>query len=177
MELRPVTPTGKPRAALPWERGVVALGGIARTRDLRAMGMSDQDIRFAVGYGNLRRVRNGWYTLPGVDARLIEAVRLGGRLACVSALAFHADGGADAAASSPGDGCVHIEVPANVPTPRAARAAGARIHWARTPSPGTNALVDRDTAVRQARECSAAREQAAGLAGNGEQAAREQGSR
>jgi len=133
-----------------WETELAARGGIVRVRDLHAIGLRDQDIRIAVGYGSLRRIRNGWYALPGADERLVDAVRLGGRLACVSAIALH-DG-----TSAPRT--VHIEVPSNVPTPAAARAAGARLHWARRPSPGTVALVDRDAAAIQAAACRASLE-------------------
>jgi very-short-patch-repair endonuclease len=40
----------------------------------------------AVRFEHLIRVRRGWYCLPDTDRATIEAVRVGGRLGCVSAL-------------------------------------------------------------------------------------------
>jgi len=148
--LDPRTPSGRPRVPMRRETEAAGRGGVVRTRELHALGLRDQDIRIAVGYGNLRRIRNGRYALPATDDRLLEAVRLGGRLACVSALAFHDDTSAPAV--------VHIEIPANVPAPAAARSAGARIHWTRHPSAGGVALVDRAAAAIQAAACRASLE-------------------
>lgn len=58
---------------------------ISRYRDLRADGLSRRDIARAVGDGSLRPVRIGWYARPRACDPRVEAVRLGGELACVSA--------------------------------------------------------------------------------------------
>jgi very-short-patch-repair endonuclease len=63
-----------------------SLDGIARARHLEARGASAYDIRRAVAAGEIRRVRQGWYTtLPEGDPRVI-AVAAGGRLTGAAAL-------------------------------------------------------------------------------------------
>lgn len=60
---------------------------IAQTGALNAAGANWRVLRGAVETGCLVRARRGHYALPGTDAHILEAVRLGGRLACVSAAA------------------------------------------------------------------------------------------
>ncbi|TFC49415.1 DUF559 domain-containing protein [Cryobacterium sp. TMT1-21] len=60
---------------------------IAETGALNAAGANWRVLRGAVENGFLVRARRGHYALPGTDAHILEAVRLGGRLACVSAAA------------------------------------------------------------------------------------------
>ena len=60
---------------------------IAETEALNAAGANWRVLRAAVDSGYLVRARRGHYALPDTDAHVLEAVRLGGRLACVSALA------------------------------------------------------------------------------------------
>lgn len=62
-------------------------GGVARRRDLERCGISGISIARMVHLGLLVRPRIGWYCLPDVDHRVIEAVRVGGVLTCVSAAA------------------------------------------------------------------------------------------
>ncbi|SMQ62662.1 Very-short-patch-repair endonuclease [Agreia sp. VKM Ac-1783] len=62
-------------------------GGVARRRDLERCGVSGMSIARMVQLGMLIRPRVGWYCLPDVDRRVIEAVRVGGVLTCVSAAA------------------------------------------------------------------------------------------
>ena len=61
---------------------------IAETAALNAAGASWRTLRAAVDAGYLIRVRRGHYALPGTDPHVLEAVRVGGRLACVSAAAY-----------------------------------------------------------------------------------------
>jgi hypothetical protein len=65
-----------------------SFGGIAARRELLARGHSDDEIRIFAGGGSIRRVRNGWYAMPGAEAHVVAAWRVGGRLACVSALNY-----------------------------------------------------------------------------------------
>lgn len=58
---------------------------ILTTAQLRSRGVSERDLTRAVRARLLIRVRRGHYSLPGADAALLRAVRIGGRLACVSA--------------------------------------------------------------------------------------------
>lgn len=55
--------------------------------DLTATGMSWRDIAGAVERGQLTRLRRDHYARPGLDADVIESVRIGGRLSCLSLLA------------------------------------------------------------------------------------------
>ncbi|MGO4105468.1 DUF559 domain-containing protein [Leifsonia sp. YAF41] len=59
--------------------------GVAPRRELLAAGVSRNQVTSAVHLGLIVRVRQGWYALPGLDTDVIRAVRVGGRLACVSA--------------------------------------------------------------------------------------------
>ena len=66
---------------------VQALGGIAQKRQLVARGARDVDLTRAVRSGEVTRARQGWYTtLEPNDAR-VRAVRVGGRLTGLSAIA------------------------------------------------------------------------------------------
>lgn len=59
-----------------------------RTRaDLLAAGMSGRAITDAVRSGAIKRVRRDRYVVAGASDPLVKAVRVGGRLGCVSALA------------------------------------------------------------------------------------------
>jgi very-short-patch-repair endonuclease len=60
---------------------------VATTAQLRAAGATSKSLEAAVDNGFLVRARRGHYVLPGTDRHILEAVRLGGRLGCISALA------------------------------------------------------------------------------------------
>ncbi|TFC01175.1 endonuclease domain-containing protein [Cryobacterium mannosilyticum] len=60
---------------------------IAETSALVAAGASWRSLRAATESGSLIRARRGQYALPGIDPHVLAAVRLGGRLACISAAA------------------------------------------------------------------------------------------
>jgi very-short-patch-repair endonuclease len=60
---------------------------IIHRADLRRGGMSGQDITEAVRRSDIIRVRRDHYARPDLDRHTLEAVRVGGRLACVSAAA------------------------------------------------------------------------------------------
>ena len=65
-----------------------SLGGIAQKQQLVARGARDIDLTRAVRTGQAIRARQGWYTtLPAQDPR-VRAVRVGGRLTGLSAIAF-----------------------------------------------------------------------------------------
>lgn len=59
---------------------------IARRHELIAAGSSGRALSAAVRGGYLIRVMRDHYALPGTHPRVLEAVRVGGRLACISAL-------------------------------------------------------------------------------------------
>lgn len=52
-------------------------------------GATPRDLTAAVRGGRLLRVREGYYALPTAAPMLLQAVRIGGRLGCVSALQSH----------------------------------------------------------------------------------------
>lgn len=58
-------------------------------REFDQGGWSRSQIRRAVRAGRLTRLRHGWYAFPGANPEVVRAVRSGGVLGCVSALAFH----------------------------------------------------------------------------------------
>jgi hypothetical protein len=90
---------------------ISARGGIVTRRELLDAGWLPDEIFFGHDYGNLTRIRHGWY----VSSDLFPLVRLGwavgGPLACVSALVHHG-------VLSPEDprhesGSIHIALPAH----------------------------------------------------------------
>jgi very-short-patch-repair endonuclease len=83
------------------------LGGIATRSQLIAQGISGFRLTAAVRAGAIRRVRQGHYANLDADVARLAAVRLGGRLGCLSALhAFGLWDGND-------DRRIHISLPAN----------------------------------------------------------------
>lgn len=70
-----------------WSSAFKTLDKVVLSRyELLCLGASTHDLTRAVRAGQLIRARRDHYLLPGTDTHLIEAVRVGGRLACVSAL-------------------------------------------------------------------------------------------
>ena len=120
--------------------------GLVRTRELLAIGYEDETIRISRNYGALIHVRQGWWALPGTAPVLLRAWRAGGRLACVSALAFHG------VAIELGDP-LHIEVAA---ASKGALQPGMHVHWSTSQRNGDRRAVSVDVAKRQAGQCRAA---------------------
>ena len=120
--------------------------GLVRTRELLAIGYEDETIRISRNYGVLTHMREGWWALPGTPQGLLKAWRAGGRLACVSALAFHG------VALDLGDE-LHIEVAA---ASKGALQPGMHVHWSTSQRNGDRRAVSVDVAKRQAGQCRAA---------------------
>lgn len=59
---------------------------VASRHELLHAGASGRGLTAAVRFGHLIRVRRDHYALPGTSRAVLEAVRIGGRLGCVSAL-------------------------------------------------------------------------------------------
>ncbi|NQX12975.1 DUF559 domain-containing protein [Microbacteriaceae bacterium VKM Ac-2855] len=70
------------------ERDITELGGLAATHQLLARGHHDRYLTWAVHAGVVIRVRQGWYCLPDLNETTVRAVRVGGLVACTSALAM-----------------------------------------------------------------------------------------
>jgi hypothetical protein len=130
------------------------LGGFAKRAELVWLGVTADEIELAAWYGRrLIRVRKGWYANPREDPEVLRAWRVGGRLTCVSALAFHQG-------AAPGR-VLHVEVPgstARVRDPDYRRAplgehAAVVLHWARRPGPGTRRAVTVEHALAVASVC------------------------
>ena len=117
--------------------------GLVRTRELLAFGYDDERIRMAHNYRLLVRVRQGWWALPGTAEILLLAWRAGGRLACVSALAFHG------MSLELGDR-LHIEVSAGS---HGALKPGMCVHWSTSQANGDRRAVSLEVALRQASRC------------------------
>jgi len=62
-----------------------ALGGLAPAFMLLRRGWSYIALSRAARHGTVLRIRQGWYALPGLDAVLAAAWRVGGLLTCASA--------------------------------------------------------------------------------------------
>jgi very-short-patch-repair endonuclease len=94
---------------------VAALGGVATRDQLLDAGARGVDVSRVVREGELVRVRRAHYALPDAPRDAFSAVRVGGRLGCVSALASY---GVWTSASSE----VHVALPANAARLRTNRA-------------------------------------------------------
>jgi hypothetical protein len=144
-------------------------GGIVSTRELRQLGIDQTMLELYRDYGALQAVRQGWHCSPRLPKVIRLAWRLGGPLACVSALDLHQAteaGIAISAASVPQP--LHIVVPANtprLPSPAliARRWAVAMprepvIHWSTADFfSGNRQAVSRAVALRQTDHCAALR--------------------
>ncbi|HEX7835640.1 MAG TPA: hypothetical protein VF479_09260 [Pseudolysinimonas sp.] len=122
-------------------------GGIASTSELAASGVERSILDIAVMYGKVIRVRKGLWSRPELPREVLDAHRAGGRLACVSALAFHG-------VIEPVDG-LHVAAPFDVtkwkPRPRR----DVVRHWSRRPIPGDKLAVTVEAAWAQFALCRA----------------------
>ena len=71
------------------ERLIRQLGGLAATHELYTAGATRWQLARAIRDGRLLRPRQGWYCLPETPEPIVRAVRVGGRLGCVSAARQH----------------------------------------------------------------------------------------
>lgn len=123
------------------------LGGVAWRRELIEAGSWDDIIDMSVSFGRLRRVRRGLYVLPDISEAAVIALRVGGRLACISSLAHH--GMRAAEAGEP----VHIELPRTASRLRLPTGTPVVLHWTRRRHPGTRLTVSAAVARSQAAVC------------------------
>lgn len=95
------------------------------TKELRAGGATIATIRQRIGRGEIYRVINGWYADPQSPKAAVLAMRIGGRLGCVSALELHG-------AWHPPDCGLHVVFPSHASGRRSAgREYGESVvrHW------------------------------------------------
>jgi very-short-patch-repair endonuclease len=116
---------------------------IYSTRRLRDGGLTTRQIARHVAGGRLARLRRGVYAEPGADPVVIAAVRTGGRLTCVSALALT---GAWTMPSAD----VHVRVATGVSV---TRGPGQRLHWTHERLDDVRWIDDPLTALALAVEC------------------------
>lgn len=89
---------------MPWSKRFRENGRLVMsTSELVSGGASWRMLRKAEESGALIRVRRGYYALPEASEDVVEAVRVGGRLACVSAVRAEGIFGFD-------DGALHVHV-------------------------------------------------------------------
>src|SRR6187431_2431682 len=65
------------------------LGGAAATHELYAIGFTREQLRVAVRRHEIRRVRQGWYIDPDTPEAVADALRVGGRATCATAVELH----------------------------------------------------------------------------------------
>ncbi len=124
-------------------------GGLATTGELARLGVDRQRLDIAFMYRRIVRVKRGVWALPSVPREVLEAHRAGGRLACVSALAFH--GLIEDTQTG-----LHIAAPSWVTNWRSPqRSEHVVAHWSRRPTPGDCLAVSAETAWAQFALCRA----------------------
>lgn len=112
------------------------------------LGMTGRQITDAVRAGTLLRLRRDRYATPLVLAEAAEAVRVGGRIACLSVLRLV---GIFILEDSP---CLHVHLPPGASRIRHPRAGTARLHWQRRSlGPAPLHVVALEDAIVQAVRC------------------------
>ena len=114
--------------------------------ELREAGADTHEIAAGVRSGRLIRLRRGWYATQPVDDAVATAVRIGGRITCVSLLRMI---GVFVLEKSP----VHVHVSPGLSRSRHRRSATAVVHWGECHMEGTAHAVSIWDAVRQAVRC------------------------
>lgn len=121
------------------------------TRELYAAGETTATIRAAIARAERYRVIGGWYATPEAPESAVLAMRIGGRMGCVSALQLHG-------AWYPPDSGLHVVFPSHASGRRSAgREHGVSIvrHWhGKTDSTGSAfAVAPIELALAEALEC------------------------
>ena len=138
---------------MPWATLLERYGGVATTAELYCSGKTQSMLFWSVAYGSLIRIREGLYCGTDLPTDALRALRVGGRLACVSALAFHGAG--------PAPDLLHVVVDRNTPrlrdpdTGKPGRSPKTVIHWSRRQLAGDRVAVSVEEAHRQAARCRA----------------------
>jgi hypothetical protein len=124
---------------------IARLGGIATTGELQAHGFTAEIIAAFVAHRQVIRIRRGWYTTPDVDPAVIAAIRVGGRLGCISALEHHG-------VMLPLSTELHVSVDAGSSRLRLP-SEGVVLHWSRRRLAGGWQAVCVQAALQQAARC------------------------
>ncbi len=138
-------------------RGIArANSGVCTTADLQAAGLSPRNIATAVAHGELERLRRGVFADPGIPGAVKRAVRVGGRLPCVSAARLHG------LRILRDPTALHVSVPSHATRLRepddrtrmlrpADPSGGVRLHWTRTLDRGS--IVPLEECLVQMLDC------------------------
>jgi len=121
-------------------------GGFATRPELIAAGCWPDMIDMSLYYRKIIRVRRGQYALPEMPPHILRALRVGGRLACVSALAHYA--------GEPSDE-LHVLVKYGISRLGWSPGDQVVVHWSRRPVRGTRLIVAEEEARAQAANCRA----------------------
>lgn len=130
-------------------------GGLAPTHQLYAAGFNKRVLSFAANHDIIVRVRQGWYCTPDVDPALQSAIRVGGRLGCISGAALHGFW-------NPPDEHLHVSLSHNscrLRTPNSMklrlRHSGARVttHWNTDSRYGSSLLLDPISCLAEVAKC------------------------
>lgn len=95
---------------------------ISTREELHSAGMTGADITAAVRYGQLLRLRRNHYARPDIAADVAEAVRIGGRIACLSLLQMIGIFVLEVSA-------LHVHVPPLMSRIRKKKSETTRLHW------------------------------------------------
>lgn len=138
------------------ETDLRALGGVGTAAELISRGHTADMLRLWSDYGRIVKVRKGVYVERAASPDVVEALRVGGRLACISA-AVHL-GLIDGTCRS-----LHISVPREMSRLRTRHNARRKLtdfpdesvvlHWSRTAPAGDRQSVSADTALSQMSRC------------------------
>lgn len=130
-------------------------GGLAPTHQLLAAGFNKRVLSFAANHDIIIRVRQGWYCTPDVGTQLQRAIRVGGRLGCISGAALHG-------MWNPPDEHLHVSLQRNscrLRTPGNMRrrllhnAAGVTTHWNTASRSGSGLLLDPASCLSEVARC------------------------
>ncbi len=138
-----------------FDRVIRVYGGIASRRELLAAGWTETEFWFGLRYGNLDRIRHGWYAAADLPDEARRAWASGGPLACVSALGHY--GMLAVSSTDP----LHICVRSDGHLPLRA-SPDVVVHWSTSDFfSGSRRAVSLTVALAQARACSPAAARAA----------------
>ncbi len=121
---------------------VLQRGGLARTSELYAAGYWQSMVQLYAAAGLLIDAGHGWWATRYTPAAVVAARKLGGRVACLSALELFGIEG--------GDGRLHIVLERSGTHPHQP---GVVVHWSRERLAGDRQSVTVPVARRQAVRC------------------------
>jgi hypothetical protein len=118
-------PAGQPPETERTDPSRVTASLFLTTAELRGAGHTIRSVQREIEAGRLERVIKGWYATPQTDREAVRALRMGGRLGCISALRVHG-------AWHPPDTGTHLQLPSHASGRRLVRRAlpeDVTVHW------------------------------------------------